>query len=89
MADRTFEINFRYDLDHWLSDLALVYADHLHGGEAHDATDLDALSALASMSKVIEDQIGRMARNTDATWQQIGDALGVSRQAAHKRFSKP
>jgi hypothetical protein len=29
------------------------------------------------------------ARQTGRTWQQIGDALGVSRQAAFQRFGKP
>lgn len=89
MADRTFTVEFRYGIDHWLGDLALVYADHLHGGDTHDATDLDTLTALAEMSKVIDEQIGRIARIADATWQQIGDALGVSRQGAHKRFARP
>lgn len=88
MADRTFTIEFRYGVDHWLGDLSLVYADHLHGGDTHDATDLDALSAMSEMSKVLDEQIGRFARGADATWQQVGDALGISRQAAHKRFSK-
>ncbi len=26
------------------------------------------------------------ARERGATWQQVGDALGISRQAAHERF---
>lgn len=30
-----------------------------------------------------------LARKHGATWSEIGDALGVSRQAAHDRFSKP
>ncbi len=30
----------------------------------------------------------RLARKQRATWQQIGDALGVSAQAAHERFTK-
>jgi hypothetical protein len=29
------------------------------------------------------------ARSAGCTWQQIGDALGVSRQAAFQRFGKP
>lgn len=28
------------------------------------------------------------ARKAGATWQQIGDALGISRQAAHERFKE-
>lgn len=30
----------------------------------------------------------RLAREQGATWQQIGEALGVSAQAAHERFTK-
>jgi hypothetical protein len=29
------------------------------------------------------------AREAGATWTQIGQLLGVSAQAAHKRFTKP
>lgn len=29
------------------------------------------------------------ARATGHTWAEIGDALGVSRQAAHERFGEP
>lgn len=28
------------------------------------------------------------ARTVGATWQQIGDTLGISRQAAHERFAR-
>jgi hypothetical protein len=28
------------------------------------------------------------ARRNGATWEQIGDALGVSRQAAHQRYGE-
>lgn len=28
------------------------------------------------------------ARAAGASWQQIGDALGISRQAAHERFKE-
>ena len=32
------------------------------------------------------DRLVRAARGAGATWKQIGDVLGVSLQAAHKRF---
>lgn len=35
-----------------------------------------------------EEVIIRRARNQGYTWQEIGDALGITRQAAHARFSK-
>lgn len=81
---RSFTVELRYGIDMALDDLSDVFADHIANG---DATDLDVLRVLAKMTDVIESKIGHMARNCDATWQQIGDALGISRQAAHKRFS--
>lgn len=30
-----------------------------------------------------------IARSHGATWEEIGETLGVSRQAAQQRFSKP
>lgn len=30
----------------------------------------------------------QIARDRGATWEEIGELLGVSRQAAHERFSK-
>ena len=87
MDEDEYTVDFRRYIGQWLGDLGSVYADHL--ADERDATDLDTLAALSAMSKVIDEQIGRIARNTDATWQQIGDVLGTSRQAAHKRFSKP
>lgn len=35
-----------------------------------------------------EEVIIRRARSQGYTWQEIGDALGITRQAAHARFSK-
>ena len=29
----------------------------------------------------------RLARDTGASWEQIGRALGMTRQAAHKRYA--
>jgi hypothetical protein len=48
--------------------------------EAHDVQDrAEELMAAAV----------RRAREAGRTWQQIGDVLGVSRQAAFQRFGKP
>lgn len=30
----------------------------------------------------------KLAREQGATWKEVGDALGVSAQAAHRRFTK-
>ncbi|MEM7050681.1 MAG: ClpX C4-type zinc finger protein [Acidobacteriota bacterium] len=54
-------------------------ADLLAGLRVADGT-LDAVRA------VLQDQIDE-ARGRRISWQKIGDALGVSRQAAWERFS--
>jgi hypothetical protein len=37
----------------------------------------------------IEHETIRVVREAGATWEDIGEALGISRQAARERFSKP
>lgn len=41
-----------------------------------------AEAALASRSDML-----RAARDLGATWEQLGEAMGMSRQTAHKRFA--
>ena len=38
--------------------------------------------------KRLEAQHVRRARRSGWTWEQIGDSLGVSRQAVHKKYRK-
>ena len=48
------------------------------------------LSDLASASADLEQRVASCveeARSSDATWEQIGQALGVTRQSAWQRFS--
>ena len=52
-------------------------------------TPLDRLSALTSLKvnlDVAAVPLVLHARNAGASWQEIGLRLGVSKQAAHKRF---
>lgn len=51
---------------------------HLLGVAAEAVRHAQALELLAV----------RQARAQNLTWQQIGDLLGVTKQAAHLRFSK-
>lgn len=44
-----------------------------------------ALSGLALAERVLRDRV-RDARRAGATWAEVGDALGVTRQAAQHRF---
>lgn len=56
--------------------------------------DLEALSSLADVDRAIGDAIVQAARALHYgpmaySWSQIADELGVTRQAAHKRFGLP
>lgn len=47
-----------------------------------------AMSIQAAADDVVRAVVGQ-ARHEGATWQVIGDALGVSRQAAFQRYGRP
>ncbi|MFJ3029348.1 DUF3887 domain-containing protein [Curtobacterium sp. NPDC087080] len=55
----------------------------------------EPLDTVAAANRVCEQATALLAasveraRNEGVTWQQIGDVLGVSRQAAFQRFGKP
>lgn len=55
----------------------------------------EPLDTVAAANRVCEQATALLAasveraRNDGVTWQQIGDVLGVSRQAAFQRFGKP
>ena len=48
---------------------------------------LAAVVALRLMADKLERKAVRNAINKGWTWAQIADALGVTRQAAHKRYA--
>lgn len=49
---------------------------------------LRAVSALRHLADQLEGRAVRAAREQGWSWTQIGDALGVSRQAVHKRLRR-
>jgi hypothetical protein len=52
--------------------------------------DIDALRALNDISDDVENALGRAViglRLLDYSWTEIGTRLGVTRQAAHQRWS--
>lgn len=49
------------------------------------ATGLRAVVALRRLTDDLERRQVQRARHAGWSWQQIGDALGISRQAVHKK----
>ncbi|GIG29481.1 hypothetical protein [Cellulomonas marina] len=57
--------------------------------QAGDEDPLRALAAVAELQREVhrtEATVVRRARVGGATWEQIAAALGVTRQAVHKRY---
>jgi hypothetical protein len=52
------------------------------------AVGLRAVVALRRLAEQVETQQVAAARRAGWSWDQIGDALGVSRQAAHKKHGR-
>jgi hypothetical protein len=51
---------------------------------------LELLAALHELETVLHEHVSAAVndcRTSSATWAQIGDALGVTRQAAHERYT--
>lgn len=64
-----------------------VQALHPDGGPLERVTD--AFSVSATLSEESDAMLGHFvdqARRSGATWSQIGEAMGVTKQAAQKRF---
>lgn len=56
---------------------------------SHDpAVGLRAVGALRRLAEQVEATAVARARQQGWSWEQIGDALGVSRQAVHARYGK-
>ena len=56
---------------------------HIHSLDP--AVGLRAVGALHRLAEQVEAQV-RAARQRGWTWEQIGDALGVSRQSVHAKY---
>ncbi|HSJ82996.1 MAG TPA: helix-turn-helix domain-containing protein [Acidimicrobiia bacterium] len=57
-------------------------------GDADPEDGLQAVVVLRRLADRLERTHVKRARAQGWTWQQIGDALGVSRQAVHKRYGR-
>ncbi|MFB9714656.1 helix-turn-helix domain-containing protein [Arthrobacter methylotrophus] len=52
------------------------------------ATGLRAVGALHRLAERVEATNVALARQQGWSWEQIGDALGVSRQSVHAKYGK-
>jgi DNA invertase Pin-like site-specific DNA recombinase len=57
-------------------------------GSNDPITALRAIKAMRSELDRVEAVAVRRARNANASWQYIAIALGVSRQAVHKKYGR-
>jgi hypothetical protein len=57
-------------------------------GSDDPARGLQAVVVLRRLADRLEETHVRVARAHGWTWQQIGDALGISRQAVHKKHGR-
>lgn len=64
--------------------------DRLAAASASDdpATGLWAVLALRRLAEQVEANQVAAARRAGWSWQQIGDALGVTRQSIHTKYGK-
>ena len=56
--------------------------------DADPAQGLHAVVVLRRVADRLEEAHVTAARADGWTWQEIGDALGVSRQAVHKKYGR-
>lgn len=55
---------------------------------ADPATGLRAVGALRRLAEQVEATHVTLARRQGWSWEQIGDALGVTRQSVHTKYGK-
>jgi hypothetical protein len=56
--------------------------------ETDPATGLRAVAALHRLAERVEATHVAAARRAGWSWEQIGDALGVTRQSVHAKYGK-
>jgi DNA-directed RNA polymerase specialized sigma24 family protein len=57
-------------------------------GDANPQVGLRAVAALRRLLERLEAVQVRSARHRGWSWQEIADALGVTRQAVHKKYGR-
>lgn len=61
-------------------------AERVRSGDV--AVGLCAVGALHRLAEQVEAVSVRQAREQGWTWEQIGDALGMSRQSVHAKYGR-
>jgi hypothetical protein len=63
--------------------------DLMEGLDSDDpGVGLRAVGALRRLAEQVEARSVQLARDRGWSWEQIGDALGVSRQSAHAKHGR-
>jgi hypothetical protein len=57
-------------------------------GSDDPAVGLRAVGALLRLAEQVEARNVHLARRRGWSWEQIGDALGMSRQSVHVKYAK-
>jgi hypothetical protein len=57
-------------------------------GSSDPAVGLRGVLALRRLAERLEGEQVELARQQGWSWQQIGDALGVTRQSVHAKYGK-
>jgi hypothetical protein len=52
------------------------------------ATGLRGAGALRRLAERVEEMHVKLAREQGWSWEQIGDALGITRQSVHAKYGK-
>lgn len=60
-----------------------------HALEPRMLAALQELNAIRRAVAALEYEVVHLVRESGATWEMIGDALDMSRQAATRKFSQP
>jgi len=64
--------------------------DHVERAGSSEAGRLDELAWLRvaqdELAQVVDDRVGRLRAAHGASWAEIGDALGITKQGAQQRF---
>lgn len=57
-------------------------------GSEDPGTGLRAVQALRRLAEQVEAKQVAVARSQGWTWQQIGEALGITRQSVHHKYAR-